>query len=255
MLVSTAADPLQKIVVLNPKGGSGKTTLATNLAAAFALSGEVPTLIDCDRQGYCLRWLEKRPADRPRVHGISACDRIDDLTSGTRDAVWPESRKIIVDLPGSLEPDQIFDLTYDADRILIPIMPSAVDTHSAARFVAELLLNAQLDQRAKRLGVIASRIRRNTLSYRRLLRFLGSLRIPVVGELRDSQNFVAAAETGLGVCEMPTSRAGADATAVREIQSWLTQRPTIQTEPAIRGDRYRDVPGVSVLKPLRLSER
>lgn len=249
------SDRLTKVVILNPKGGSGKTTLATNLAACIAASGDAPTLIDCDPQGYCLRWLEKRPRKRPRIHGIAAFDRLDDVSAGARSVAWPESRHIIIDLPAALEADQIFDFTYDADRILVPVMPSSIDAYAASRFIAELLLNAQIDRRERQLAVIANRVRRNTRSYRRLNRFLTSLKIPLIGELRDSQNFVTAADQGLGVTELPAYRAAPDIEAISSIHEWLSRGPEIELEQGLQ-ERYSDVEGVTVLLPTgRMLER
>lgn len=249
MFTTPRPRPLQKIVILNPKGGSGKTTLATNLAAAFANAGEAPTLIDCDSQGYCLRWLEKRPAARPRIHGVAAHDRIDEISTSARSLGWPESRHLIVDLPGALGPERLFDLTYDADSILIPIMPSGIDAYAASRFIAELLLNAQIDRRDRQLAVVANRVRKQTLSYRRLLKFLTSLRIPLIGELRDSQNFVSAAANGLGVCELPPYRARPDIHAIDTILNWLDRSPSICLD-GLAGNPAHDAPGVSTAGPL-----
>ncbi|MDX1480102.1 MAG: ParA family protein [Woeseiaceae bacterium] len=246
---------LHKIVVLNPKGGSGKTTLATNLASYYAAEGPPPTLIDCDPLGFCMRWLERRPAARPRIHGIAAYSDIDHLSADSRSKAWPESRHLIVDLPAALQPEQIHDLTYDADSILIPVMPSAIDAYSASRFIAELLLNAQIDRRNRQLAVIANRVRQNTRSYKMLLKFLNSLRIPMIGKLRDSQNFVTAAAEGLGVSELPRYRAERDVGALRRITDWLDELPARRLD-AVANDQYEHLPGVSVLTPAsRLHER
>lgn len=253
----TSKEPARphKIVILNPKGGSGKTTLATNLASYFATYGPPPTLIDCDPLGFCMRWLERRPPERPRIHGIAAYGEIDHLAGHDRSKAWPESQHLIVDLPAALQSEQIYDLTYDADSILIPVMPSAIDAYSASRFIAELLLNAQIDRRNRQLAVVANRVRQNTRSYKMLLKFLNSLRIPMVGKLRDSQNFVAAAAEGLGVSELPRYRSEQDVGALRRIVDWLDELPMRRLDAAAN-DRFEHVPGLSVLTPAsRLHDR
>ena len=219
MISISGADGLHKIVVMNPKGGCGKTTLATNLAAWFALRGPPPTLVDCDPQGFCTRWLEKRQPDRPVVHG-----RAVSLTGSSTIDVHPDSSVAIVDLPAAITGDQLHGFVYVADSLLLPVTPSEIDVHSATRFVAELLLDAQLDRSERRVGIVANRVRGRTRSFAMLMLFLGSLRIPLIAALRDSQNFVQAAALGLGVSELPPHRVQDDRPSLEAIGQWLERR-------------------------------
>jgi chromosome partitioning protein len=223
MISISGANGLHKIVVMNPKGGCGKTTLATNLAAWFALRGATPTLIDYDPHGYCLRWLEKRGADRPRVYGCAGRLRGENAAP----EVPHDSSVVIVDLPAAITDGELHDFVYLADSLLLPVMPSPVDVSSAARFVAELLLNAQLDRSERRLAIVANRVRERTKSFAMLVSFLASLRIPLIATLRDSQSFVHAAAQGLGVCELPAHRAREDLSGVEAIGRWLAQRRSL----------------------------
>lgn len=248
MLNAPEKDDLHKIVVINAKGGSGKTTLATNLASYFASIGPPPTLMDYDPQGYSMRWLERRADTWPKIHGIAAYEKILEGTPSFVKQVWPESRQVIVDLPAALPPEDIYDYTYDANSILIPVLPSAIDVHSASRFIADLLLNAQIDRRDRQLAVVANRTRQNTRSYRMLMRFLTSLKIPLIAELRDSQNYVHAAAEGLGVCELPAYRAKQDLASIDAIVDWLAQWRMRRLD-AVATAGYEHLPGAEVLTP------
>ncbi len=210
---------LHKIVILNPKGGCGKTTLATNLAGYFARRGPPPTLVDCDPGGYSMRWINKRPEERPKIYGVAAYDHC--AQPGRALSSWSDSSELIVDLPAALSRDQLFHQIYDADSVLIPIVPSEIDIYSAASFIADLLLVAQYDRRKRNLAIVANRTRNYTNSYKMLTRFLSSLEIPVVSELRDSQNFVYAAANGISICEMPAYKVRQDMEQFELLVDWL----------------------------------
>jgi len=216
----SGADGLNKIVVMNPKGGCGKTTLATNLAGWFALRGPPPTLVDCDPQGFCTRWLAGRAADRPTIHGRTASL----LAAKPTIEAHADSTVVIVDLPAAITDDQVHAFVHLADSVLLPVVPSEIDVHSATRFIAELLLDAQLDRSERRVGIVANRVRGRTRSFAMLQRFLGSLRIPLIAVLRDSQNFVQAAALGLGVCELPRHRVQDDLPALETLGQWVGRR-------------------------------
>lgn len=239
---------LHKIVILNPKGGSGKTTLATNLASFYALRGRPPTLMDCDPQGYSMRWLDRRSGDRPKVHGIAAFDLETRPAADIPLSVWPGSDELIIDLPAALAHDQLFEQTYDADSILIPVLPSAIDVYAASRLIAELLLIAQFDRRDRRLAIVANRTRKYTRSYRMLTRFLASLRIPLIGQLRDSQNFVYAAGEGIGIYEMPEHLVKKDIEQMDAVIHWLDHWRMRKLDAAV-SPHFEHIPGTAVLTP------
>ena len=226
---------LHKIVILNPKGGCGKTTLATNLASYFSMRGPPPTLIDCDPGGYSMRWVDKRPEDRPPVHGIA--DHEHTAHIDRQQHAWPASAELIVDLPAAMTARQLFHEIYDAGSVLIPIVPSEIDIYSAAGFVSDLLLGARYDRRSRKLAIVANRTRQNTRSYSMLMRFLSSLGIPVVARLRDSQNYVHAAAAGIGICEMPAYRARKDIEQFGKLTDWLDGWRARQFDSFIAGER------------------
>ena len=155
---------------------------------------------------------------------------------------------MIVDLPAAIEPELLYDLTYDANSILVPINPSEIDVYSAARFIADLLLVAQLHLRDHRLGIIANRARANTRSYRMLMRFLNSLQIPVVTELRDSQAYVAAAAQGMGVYDLPPHRVRKDIESMEGVVDWL-DKWRIRKLDAVAPAGFEHVAGTQVFTP------
>ena len=215
---------MQKIIVLNPKGGSGKTTVATNLAACYAAHGERTALIDLDPQGSSMRWLRKRPEDAPPIHGIAGFERSTAVTRSWQMRVPGDCRVVISDTPAAIDAHTLSDLTRGADTIVIPVMPSEIDIHATARCIADLLLVAKIRRSENRIGIIANRVRSNTRVSQSLTRFLVSLDIPLIATLRDTQSYVRSAETGLGVSEMPTWQVQPDLSHWRQVLKWLAEK-------------------------------
>ena len=248
MIESANKGNLHKIVVLNPKGGCGKTTLATNIVNYYARQGAPPTLMDYDPQGYSMRWLEKRPKTCAPVHGVTAYDALGSTLQNADHLVHEESNVLVCDVPAAMEQDQIHDIAYDAHSILIPVMPSEIDVYSASRFIAELLLVAQFDRRDGQLAVVANRTRVNTRSFKTLMRFLTSLKIPIVSVLRDSQNYVHAAAHGVGIHDLPPHRASKDIFQMDLIINWLNLWRMRRLDSATTS-QFEHLPGAEILTP------
>ncbi len=135
---------------------------------------------------------------------------------------------VIVDTPAALDSPQMPDLTRDAHKILVPVLPSDIDIHACSRCIRDLLLVAKIRREDDRLGVIANRVRRNTLIYQSLIRFLQTLGIPIVTTIRDSQNYVRAAELGVGIHEMKSYVAREDVEQWGPLVEWLEKPPPSQ---------------------------
>jgi chromosome partitioning protein len=215
---------LQRIVVLNPKGGSGKTTVATNLAACLAMSGRRPALMDTDPQGSSMRWLQKRSPERAPVHGIAAFERSATVTRSWQLRVPLECTALVIDTPAAVETHALPEITRCANAVLVPVMPSDIDIHAAAKCIRDLLLVAKIKRSEGRIGIIANRTRANTLVSQSLERFLGSLDIPIVATLRDAQIYVRSSETGTGICEMPRWQTRPDQEVWDGLLRWLEAR-------------------------------
>lgn len=225
MLITPQKGSLNKIVILNPKGGCGKSTLVTNLAASYAQRGTITAVMDHDRQGSTMAWLERRPAELAKIHGIAAFKKNMQATRSWQLRVPSDTENLLIDSPASLTHDDLRELTRDATSILVPVLPSSMDTHAASRCIADLLLVAKIDRRDRKLAVVANRTRKNTRSLSNLMRFLDSLGIPIIAVLRDSQNYVRSAEYGTGICEMQPSRVKPDNDEIERIISWLDAWP------------------------------
>ena len=241
MLITPQKGNLNKIVVLNPKGGCGKSTLVTNLAAAYAQRGTVTAVMDYDPQGSTMDWLDRRPADLPRIHGIPAFKKSMQATRSWQLRVPGDTENLLIDSPASLTHDNLRELTRDSTSILVPVLPSPMDIHAASRCIADLLLVAKVDRRDQKLAVIANRTRKNTKSLSNLMRFLDSLGIPIIAVLRDSQNFVRCAERGKGICDLQPSRVKPDIEQIGKIINWLDAWPE-RRRVSISSSTIKNVP-------------
>ncbi len=232
MLPNIPSHPdLRKIVVLNPKGGSGKSTLATNLAGFLAKAGHRVVLMDFDRQASSMRWLKNRSVERPLVNGIAAFEQDNSMTRSWQLRVPSGINHVVIDTPAALDVPHLIEFTRGAHAIIVPVLPSDIDIHAASRLIADMLIVAKVSRRMGRLGVVANRVRQNTVGYRKLRRFLDRLSISVIGEMRDSQGYVHAADQGLSIFEMPQYRVKKDLSGWNSITTWLEKRLAMPLTP------------------------
>jgi chromosome partitioning protein len=223
---------MQRILVLNPKGGSVKTTIATNLASYFASQGDRPLLSDNDPQGSSTRWLKKRKPEQPFIHGIAAFERNNRMTRAWQLRIPQDAAHIIIDTPAAVPAHDMPEITKNADAIIVPVLPSDIDIHACSKCIADLLLIAKVRREDDRIGVVANRVKRNTVIYQSLMRFLETLRIPVVATLRDSQNYVRASEMGLGLHEMKPYAVEQDLGDWQPMLAWLKAKEGAWRETA-----------------------
>jgi chromosome partitioning protein len=207
-------------LVINSKGGSGKTTITTTLASYFASQGLTTSILDYDQQGSSLNWLRLRDPLAPKIHGANAAPQKSGLRSLGRHV--PEgTRQLIVDAPAGASGLLLQEMLSRANCIVIPVQPSSIDIHATANFVRDLLLRGNIRQRNIRLAVIANRVRKTTPVYQPLERFLTSLGLTIVTRLSDSEVFVKAAETGVGVFEMDASLSIAEREQFLPLIEWV----------------------------------
>lgn len=195
---------VRKVLVINAKGGCGKTTLATNLASYYAARGKGVAMYDHDPQGSSIQWLTLRNEQAYPIHGVAAHRQGQGVTRSWLMRVPEHTEMIILDAPAGVHGMQLLEMVRSVDSIIIPVQPSPMDIHATSRFIQDLLLVGGVRNHQVRVGVVANRVRTNTKVYQSLKKFLNSLMIPMVGTFRDSQYYVQSAEEGLGIHELRT---------------------------------------------------
>ena len=202
------------IVIANPKGGVGKSTVATNLAGALARAGHAVMLGDVDRQQSARQWLTLRPAVLPEIRGWDvAHDTVVRPPKGTT--------HVVLDTPAGLHGKKFDEVMKIADRVIVPLQPSLFDIQASHAFVTEL---AAHKRSAKvRVGVVGMRVREGTIATDQLHHFLDTLRVPVLAMLRDTQLYVQLAARGATLWDIAPSRAERDLGQWQPILDWLGQ--------------------------------
>jgi chromosome partitioning protein len=202
-----------RVAIVNSKGGSGKTTLATNLASYYCTRQLKTTLIDFDSQGSSSHWNSRRPDTLFPIQLIPAYKQTLGVSRNWFLRPDRDSQRVIIDSPSGLDVTQFKQTLLDCDAIVIPVLPSTIDMHAVAHFIAELLKQDDSKRQQGKIAVVANRTRKNTLVFGKLQNFLNSLGIPFITSLRDSQQYIKAGDAGLGIFELPR-------TSTADLQSW-----------------------------------
>lgn len=210
---------MRTIAVVNAKGGCGKTTIATNLSAALAWDGHVVALGDMDPQQSATDWLTQRPAEYPAIIGLNAED-------GPIRAP-AETDTLVLDTPAAISGPELGKVLRRAQTVLVPVLPSPVDMRAAWRFLNHLLELKPIQSGDVKVGLVANRIKSNTIVYRELTGFLGGFRIPVIAQLRESMNYVRASERGLSVSDLPPYLAWQDWEEWDVLMKWVRSRKSV----------------------------
>jgi len=200
------------IVVANPKGGVGKTTLSTNLAGYLASRGRAVMLGDVDRQQSSRTWLGLRANGLPRIAAW-------EVTQG--DVVRPPkgTTHIVLDTPAGLHGKRLDEVMKLADKVLIPLQPSIFDIHATHQFIDELLAHRRSSK--VQMAVVGMRTREGTISTDQLRTFLKGVDVPLLGFLRDTQNYIHLAAHGLTLWDVASTRFQGDREQWEPIITWV----------------------------------
>ncbi|WP_179401618.1 ParA family protein [Burkholderia guangdongensis] len=205
------------IVVANPKGGVGKSTLSTNLAGYFAAQGAWVALADLDRQQSSHAWLDIRPATLPRIEAWPL--EPDAPTKPPRGLEYA-----IIDTPAGLHGNRLNLSLQFADKVIVPLQPSIFDILATQHFLERLASEKAVRKGAVEVGIVGMRVDARTRSAEQLHRFVEGLKLPVLGFVRDTQNYVQLAAHGLTLWDVAKSRVDKDLEQWRPILEWVEQK-------------------------------
>ena len=208
---------MRHIMVLNAKGGCGKSTLATNIASYFATQGAAVALADYDPQRSALDWLARRPENRAKIAAVAAFE--DGLRHAPRNADI-----LVIDAPARSHGAELTDLVKHAETIVVPVLPSTIDMLATSTFLEELKAVPRIAKKKAKIAAVANRVRDNTLIFDDLDEYLTKARIPYVAALRDAQNYVRAYTRGLGIFELPEYLAWPDWDEWEPLTAWLRSK-------------------------------
>lgn len=209
---------MRSIMVLNPKGGCGKSTIATNIASFYANKDKTVALADFDPQGSSIDWLAARPDNFPEIEGIVAW----------KEFKTPRNADVLVmDVPAGVHGKELTALIRRAQSVVIPVLPSPIDMRAVAKFAHEIHRVGKVEKNQVKLAVVANRVKENTLAFQILQKFLKKLDIAFIGKLRDTQNYIRAAERGLGIFELAPSSVYQDLEQWGTITRWLNSKRSL----------------------------
>lgn len=190
------------IMLLNPKGGSGKTTIATNLAAYYAGQGLPTALFDHDAQGSSTRWLQLRPESRAAIHGVAAFQNPVGVTRSFQLRVPLNAERVIVDTPAGLAEPFLPDLVRTADTIIVPVLPSPIDIDAMFSLVDALRRAEPACKSDVRIAAVVNRTPVRLSGVKPLEKALESVGLNVAARLRETRRYPRASARGIGVNEL-----------------------------------------------------
>jgi len=207
--------PVRSVLVVNPKGGSGKTTVATNLAAGLAGTKEQVYLWDLDRQQSSLTWLAMRPRHVALVNRLDRREEDGDPDLG-------KGRWLVIDSPAGLHGKGLSHALKVADKVLVPVQPSVFDMTATSAFLQLLREEKAVRKNKAFIGVLGVRVDPRTRAAATLEAFLAQFGLPILTYLRDSQIYPNAAFNGLSIFDLPHYLTERDREQWSSVLKWVS---------------------------------
>ncbi len=201
-----------QIVIANPKGGCGKTTLASQLASYWSDKGYSVGLADHDIQQSALDWLKARP---------KACAEITPIAAFRGDKIPAHLDVVVHDMPAACSMSELEACSAQGMRLIIPVLPSPTDIKAGVRFLMGLNRQSWLLENDVQVALVANRVRANTNYYKTLVAFLEQVNMPLITSIRDTQNYIRAMDSGVSIFDLPPSRVKTDMAQWQDLLNWL----------------------------------
>jgi chromosome partitioning protein len=201
------------IAVMNPKGGVGKSTFSTNLAGYFAAQGHQVMLGDADVQHSSRAWLSLRPANLPPIAGW-------DISDGNQVKPPKGTTHVVIDTPAGIKGNRLDAILKIADKVIVPLQASMFDILATEEFLKKL---AKRDERCE-IGVLGMRVNARTKAADQLNHYVTQLGLPVLGYLRDTQNYIQLAAHGATLWDVAPSRVEKDVAQWQELLEWINRK-------------------------------
>lgn len=219
---------METYLVANPKGGVGKSTLATNLAGWFAKLGRQVMLGDIDRQQSSREWLRIRSPALPRIVSW-------DLKPGEPARPPKDTAHVVLDTPAGLHGKKLDQVMREVSRVIVPLQPSLFDILATRQFLDELLDIKRVRARSVHIAVVGMRVDNRTRAARELERFLEGTGLPVIAHLRNTQNYVQAAAHGMTIFDLPAAQSARDREQWDPLVRWIdpTENRLPSTEASV----------------------
>ncbi|HEX7111633.1 MAG TPA: ParA family protein [Mizugakiibacter sp.] len=206
---------MQTVLVASSKGGCGKTTLTTNLAAHYAQAGKAAVVVDADRQASSYRWCARRPDSVPGVLALDGTRR------GALERVPGDAERVLIDSPAGSMPDDLEPWLEQADAVVVPILPSPIDLEASAPFLQALAAVGRIKRGKLPVALVANRLKPWTRASQEALELLASFPFPVVAELRDSQAYVVLSGLGKGIFDYGSEQVRSHQDDWSKLLRWL----------------------------------